>query len=154
MRAWKRTPQLGGGIAKVSRQYFFSLAIVAMAVISSAYWSGFPFDNLCLVENTEDVKLGTFYLGESRGYATVSVDDPVYTSCLQDLLAPGLGFTFPFIPAQQEKRDEEWMTGEQEEITTLFGWSSVVICALMLLRLVWSPLKHYFCGDSAPKVRF
>jgi hypothetical protein len=46
-RTWKRAPALGTTISKFSRRYFFSTALVAMAVVSSYYWSGFPFDNLC-----------------------------------------------------------------------------------------------------------
>lgn len=47
MRTWKRAPMLGNTISSFSRKYFFSAAIVAMAIASSYYWSGFPFDNLC-----------------------------------------------------------------------------------------------------------
>jgi hypothetical protein len=38
---------LGNTISRFSRKYFFSAAIVAMAIVSSYYWSGFPYDNLC-----------------------------------------------------------------------------------------------------------
>jgi hypothetical protein len=38
---------LGNTISSFSRKYFFSAAILAMAIASSYYWSGFPFDNLC-----------------------------------------------------------------------------------------------------------
>lgn len=47
MRTWKRAPALGTSISKFSRKYFFSTAIIAMAIVSSYYWSGFPFDNVC-----------------------------------------------------------------------------------------------------------
>jgi len=45
-RTWKRAPMLGNTISRFSRKYFFSTALVAMAIISSYYWSGFPYDNL------------------------------------------------------------------------------------------------------------
>jgi hypothetical protein len=51
MRTWKRPPKLGAKISEFSRRYFFSLAILAMAVLSSYYWAGFPFDNLCLIDD-------------------------------------------------------------------------------------------------------
>ena len=47
MRTWKRAPLLGTRISEFSRRYFFSTAVAAMALVSSYYWSGFPFDNLC-----------------------------------------------------------------------------------------------------------
>lgn len=47
MRTWKRAPMLGNTISRFSRKYFFSAAIVAQAIVSSYYWSGFPYDNLC-----------------------------------------------------------------------------------------------------------
>lgn len=47
MRTWKRAPMLGNTISQFSRKYFFSTALVAMAIVSSYAWSGFPYDNLC-----------------------------------------------------------------------------------------------------------
>lgn len=52
MRTWKRIPHLGTKISQVSRRYFFSFAIVAMALTSSYFWSAFPFDNLCPTNTT------------------------------------------------------------------------------------------------------
>ncbi|KAL7580273.1 hypothetical protein ACA910_013006 [Epithemia clementina (nom. ined.)] len=42
-----QVPHLGPQISQVSRHYFHSLAVAAMALISSYYWASFPFDNLC-----------------------------------------------------------------------------------------------------------
>lgn len=51
MRTWKRMPHLGPKISQLSRHYFFPIAAAAMAIFSSYYWSGFPFDNLCPQED-------------------------------------------------------------------------------------------------------
>ena len=48
MRTWKRAPPLGPGISEFSRRYFVSTSFLAMAVMSSYFWAGFPFDNLCV----------------------------------------------------------------------------------------------------------
>lgn len=52
MRTWKRAPNLGPETSRFSRRYFFSLAILAMALMSSYYWAGFPFDNVCATDQT------------------------------------------------------------------------------------------------------
>ena len=46
-RTWRRKPMLGTTIARFSRQYFFSGAVVAKAIVASYTWAGFPYDDLC-----------------------------------------------------------------------------------------------------------
>jgi hypothetical protein len=139
MRTWKRAPQLGTKISQFSRRYFFSLAIVAMAVVSSMFWAAYPFDNLCEGGRSRGIYIGDFNLtigDDGKEVVNVSENDTIYVDCLQDLIVRGHGFSFPFIPSQQEGRNGEWMTDEQEEITTLFGWSSVAVCVVVFLKLV------------------
>jgi hypothetical protein len=139
MRTWKRPPQLGTRISRFSRRYFFSLACVAMAVVSSFYWSGFPYDNICPNDKIDDSRLGIFTV-TSLDNTTAVNEEVVYTEedvdyrfCLQDFLTPVTGSaTFPFIPENQPEGDE-WMSEEQEMITSIFGWSSVVITAIVAL---------------------
>ena len=78
-----------------SRRYFFSLAIVAMAIMSSYYWAGWPYDNLCPVEGET---ANATYVGdwivtpkESDPPVAITISDgePVYEKCLQDF------FRFP-----------------------------------------------------------
>jgi hypothetical protein len=168
MRSWKRAPQIGTEVSKISRKYFFSLANVAMAVISSLYWSGYPYDNLC--DTGEDVKssypnysgnfTGTIrYSDDAFGTKkndtlvdiTVSPEDPVYKFCLQDLMKKKeYSVSFPFIPAQQDNREGEWMTPEQEQVSTVFGWTAVVVICLVFIRLALSAYKAIegsFVGD-------
>lgn len=47
MRTWKRAPHYGTRVARTSHQYFFPLMVVAMTVMGTLYWSGFPYDNIC-----------------------------------------------------------------------------------------------------------
>jgi hypothetical protein len=141
MRTWKRAPALGTTISKFSRRYFFSTAIVAMAVVSSYFWSGFPFDNLC--SNEDDLvdssyygtwNITTFTLGRTF---TVTVDSSDYTFryCLQDLYRTS-GRNFPALP-QFQPAGSDWMTDDQEKVTTLYGWTSVGVLAIVALSFVW-----------------
>jgi hypothetical protein len=156
MRTWKRPPQLGTSISKFSRRYFFSLAVVAMAIMSSFYWSGFPFDNLCeLEEPVDDAYLGTFKVraldANSRGRmhnATVQFGqgDHPYRVCSQNLMAPGRsGSAFPFTPDKQPTGDE-WMTPDQEEVTIVFGWTALVITVVVIIKFVggWGEMIQSF----------
>jgi hypothetical protein len=140
MRTWKRAPQLGTRISKFSRRYFFSLACVAMAILSSYYWSGFPFDNICPNEDIDSDYVGSFTVkGESVTFTNSSVD---YRFCSQDLLMFGRGNTFPFVASKQPE-GEEWMTDEQEVVTTIFGWSSVAITVLVTITFLWAWVETY-----------
>lgn len=140
MRTWKRAPQLGTRVSKFSRRYFFSLACVAMVVLCSFYWSGFPYDNLCEDGLVDETYRGSFTIEPKDGgsHVTVEFDEfsPQYKFCSQDLLAPGRGNTFPFVPEQQPNGDE-WMTEDQETITRIFGWTSVALTVLVILKFIW-----------------
>ena len=144
MRTWKRPPQLGTSVSKFSRSYFFSLACVAMVIISSYYWSGFPFDNICDkneslpagYQGTFTVKALDQSIRMNGTQVTFSESDMPYRVCNQDLLAGGQGRTFPFIPSQQPEGGE-WMTPDQEDVTTIFGWTSVAITVFVIVKFVW-----------------
>jgi amino acid transporter len=144
MRTWKRAPQLGTRVSKFSRRYFFSLACVAMAIMSSFYWSGFPFDNICENGDIDPAYIGNFTVyplckedEECNGKnVSFSESDADYRFCSQDLLTPGRGRTFPFTARNQPEGDE-WMTDDQEILTTVFGWSSVIITAFVIIKFIW-----------------
>jgi hypothetical protein len=137
MRTWKRPPQLGSTVSKVSRRYFFNLAIVAMAVMSSFYWSGFPYDNLCpAIEGGGQsvVEPGNYnirFRGNSTTTTVEVVDGTPYRFCNQNLLKPGGRLTFPFIAAMQPEGGE-WMTEDQEFVTTIYGISSMGVIAIVI----------------------
>jgi hypothetical protein len=136
-RIWKRQPHLGPKISEVSRVYFFPLSIAAMAIVSSYYWSAFPFDNICESDTTVDSAYwGTFVIGDEQGLSTtiaVTANDTSYQFCNQDLFRYET-YAFPFIPIFQAP-GAEWMTPEQEQLTTVYGWTAVGVVALVLLQL-------------------
>jgi hypothetical protein len=158
MRTWKRQGHLGPNISKFSRRYFFSLALVAMAILSSYYWSGFPFDNIC--ENDTAVAsryVGSWSVQPPEGNAVqvnVAATDPSFHYCLQDFYSfPRDENSFPFISKWQPE-GAEWMTDEQETVTDVYGWSSVGVLVVVLLSFLWGwygGLKGLFHGTYSPR---
>lgn len=53
MRTWQRAPHFGTMVARASHAYFFPWIVVAMVVMGTVYWSGFPFDNVCPVDGED-----------------------------------------------------------------------------------------------------
>jgi hypothetical protein len=47
VRVWRMAPAIGPNLAKISRRYFFSAALVVFACSSAYAWAQFPYDNLC-----------------------------------------------------------------------------------------------------------
>jgi hypothetical protein len=155
MRIWKRPPQLGTKISEFSRRYFFSLAILAMAVLASYYWAGFPFDNLCV---DDDIAIDDRFVGDwkvvtsssstqSMGslqnytFVTIAADEPVYKRCQQDFFRMKGAFRFPFI-SEFQPEGQEWMTADQEIISDIFGWSAVAVLVVMLASF----LHSWYCS--------
>jgi len=157
MRSWKRAPQLGTRISQFSRRYFFSTAVVAMVIMSSYYWSGFPYDNLCETDRGLDPSYIGNYTFTKNGadpliINTTSIDPvngiPVYRYCKQDFIRSE-GNSFPFVPSRQPEGDE-WMSDEQENITTVFGWTAVVVSGLVILKFLygWVEMAQNFLRSS------
>lgn len=140
MRIWKRVLPVGNRIELFSRRYFFSTAVVAFATISAYSWSGFPYDNLCQNGGRVDpnyIGKWTLQTGESGTIVDASVTgkDSAFRYCLQNLLRVE-GPSFPAIPANQPQGGE-WMTPEQENITNIYGWTSVACIAFVAFTIVW-----------------
>ena len=141
-------------------------------MISAYYWAGYPYDHLCetgtdvnttypgysgnftadIVEQQDE--FATYFFGEDGSTVSVNITidptDQVYKFCNQDLLTSRYGRSFPFIPSQQENREGEWMTPEQEQVTTVFGWTSVAVICLVSIRLIlgsWKSFKSMFFGS-------
>lgn len=141
---------LGPKISSFSRKYFFPIAIVAMAVLSSYYWSGFSFDNICPNEsldarykNVTDV----FPLVGGSAVPFAATED--YRFCNQDFMAIGSGVTFPFVPAN----GDEWMTDDQITTTSYFGWSAIAILAIVILKFCvgwWSSILSMYKSTYEP----
>ena len=47
MRLWGWSPLIGSELAVFSRKYFFTTALIALALVSSYTWAQFPYDNIC-----------------------------------------------------------------------------------------------------------
>lgn len=152
MRTWKRAPHVSTEISTYSRRYFFSSACIFLAVMSSFYWSAYPFDNMCIIENmtvsdpqiaaiaTKEVE-GTHDITISNRFNTavknetivIAEDDPVYKFCAQDFILRENGPDFPFI---YREGDGEWMDEEQQFLSYFFGWTAVAVISLIGARLL------------------
>mmetsp|Transcript_36061 Transcript_36061/g.78980 ORF Transcript_36061/g.78980 Transcript_36061/m.78980 type:complete len:445 (-) Transcript_36061:1655-2989(-) len=161
MRTWKPAPKLGNRISRMSRKYFSPTAVIAMAVISSYSWTGFPYDNLC--ETNETVNDSSYYgrhnitAADNSTFAIVTVGprDETYRYCLQDLIRMPNVIAFPALPVWQPEGDE-WMTSDQEHLTSVYGWTSLGIICLVLLLIILSTLvraRNLFRGTYDPTGR-
>ena len=143
-----------------------------MAVLSSYYWSGFPFDNLCENEGEqvpahyvgiqrvpvfkeEEVNLASSVVSEAWRPTNVSIvnhhiemftiapNSTTYVYCNQNYFASGR-FTFPFIPYWQLE-GKEWMTEEQEQVTTIYGWTAAAFIVAIVIIFVYH-IAAWFCS--------
>eukprot|EP00580_Thalassiosira_gravida_P016537 CAMPEP_0201659950 /NCGR_PEP_ID=MMETSP0494-20130426/2690_1 /ASSEMBLY_ACC=CAM_ASM_000839 /TAXON_ID=420259 /ORGANISM="Thalassiosira gravida, Strain GMp14c1" /LENGTH=774 /DNA_ID=CAMNT_0048137655 /DNA_START=1861 /DNA_END=4185 /DNA_ORIENTATION=+ len=144
MRTWRQAPRLGPHTSSFSRRYVFTLVISAMAVASSYSWAGFPYDNLCENEgagdnddrNNDELEdyIGTWdvvsFDGSRNVEVTVSDVDPSYRFCQQSLYWSG---NFPAIPYWQ---NDEWMSKEQELLTTVYGLTSLFLLIGVCLWII------------------
>eukprot|EP00980_Cylindrotheca_fusiformis_P003465 scaffold774_cov75-Cylindrotheca_fusiformis.AAC.2 len=136
MRSWQRAPSVGKEIAVFSRHYFMSSACVILAMMSSFYWSAFPFDNLCPTEESVNAtQIGNYTIEDE----TVMVDSTsdVYRFCNQDFILRPSGPNYPFIYREGEEGFGEWMSEEQRFLSRLFGWTSVAVLSLVVLKFIY-----------------
>lgn len=162
MRTWKRLPHLGTSISQFSRRYFFSISLVAMAVVSSYYWTGFPFDNLCQNDNPVSTvyPVGTYNLKRADGRnvtsdVVIDTDTASFRYCLQDYMRYG-NLTFPALSRWQPEGGE-WMSEDQETVVDVYGWTSLAVIFVVLIffaSIVFSGVRsmfstgHKHCGDD------
>ena len=155
MRTWKRLPNLGTRIAEFSLCYFMPSAIVAMAVVSTYFWSGFPFDNLCPYDGRIPYKYKgshTFELNGEQVSLTLTSDDVAYRYCSQDFLGHELKHHFPPFSFWQPEGDE-WMSSSQERLVNVFAVTSIVVLLCVLWFFVYqayNKMKKYFIGKYEP----
>jgi hypothetical protein len=140
MRTWKPSPAVGAYIANFSQTYFMSTAFAAMAIVSSYFFSGFPYDNLCSEDVSHSAYYGTWHITDGNGRtttATVMPGERSFEYCNQ-FLGPGPSFAFPLSPEKQPP-DATWMTAEQEQLIGIYG-----IVGLTAISLVGALFLYCF----------
>jgi len=135
-----------------------------MAVLGSFYWAGFPFDNLCPLEDEQanftyvgDWKITPFNANETDRSVTITIPigEPIYTKCLQDFFRfpkDQRRVPFPFV-SDTQLDGEEWMTPNQEDVTNIYGWSAVAVIILVALAFMYgwyTGFMSYFRGSYEP----
>ena len=119
LRMWRTAPDIGPGLSRLSRNYFFSTCLLVHVIMSAYWWSGYPYDDLCQNENGE------------------------YFFCDQDFLR---GWVFPPLPRFQPV-GSEWMTQSQAIITSLFSWTALVmvtVAAVVFVKEILFPFVGSF----------
>ena len=127
-----------------SRRYFFSGALLAFAIVSSYAWAQFPYDNICLPDNPTSVVASTYdnvmILNGTVTSITVT-EDEAFRFCNQHWRAYS-GIAFPASPRWQEN-GLNWMTPNQETLTTLYGWTSLVVLIVFILAVFGGTMVRY-----------
>jgi len=169
MKTWAPAPKLGNSVSKLSRKYFFSLSLLAVSIFSAYFYSGFPYDNLCTVDDTDEAYIGEYeirsYYQSELHYHPVSVNATAqfYEFCNMDYRSNA----FPTLPIYQEKvsiaftqstnglapRVHTWMTKKQSILCATFGWTSIAFIIVIGLRIILDfimEIKLWFKSDYEP----
>jgi hypothetical protein len=117
LRLWRATPDIGPHLARVSRNYFFSTSLLVHVIMSAYFWSGYPYDNVCEV-------------------------DGVYQYCKQDMLRSRI---FPPLPSFQPD-GMTWMSQSQATLTSLYGYTSLVLVAVAIFVILKELLLPFIEG--------
>jgi hypothetical protein len=133
IRIWGWSPRIGPELARFSRRYFFSGAVLAFALVSAYAWAQFPYDNVCDPRtNVQYGKAGVYYNvavgppGHKGAYLIPSVNvtqDTAVVFCSQERRHADK--SFPPTSNIQPKRSK-WMGNQQETLTDIYGWTAVV----------------------------
>jgi len=143
MRIWKQPPLLGSDLASFSRSYFYPTALLGFGMASSYIYAQFPFTWLC---------------NPQGGQENIEVNNTIYEKmvfCEQgDWSVSGGGFLgFPAVPSVLER--DEWTTKEQETLSIVYGWSTVLLLITMLSimfgRSILSAIQVYFKVNYKPE---
>mmetsp|Transcript_37390 Transcript_37390/g.112020 ORF Transcript_37390/g.112020 Transcript_37390/m.112020 type:complete len:983 (-) Transcript_37390:2665-5613(-) len=102
------TPDVGQHLARLSRNFFFSTALLSHVIMGAYWWSGYPYDHIC---------------GDADGG---------YYHCSQDFMKQGV---FPPLPRYQPE-GEEWMTSSQETLTSLYSWTGLAVLVYATLAFL------------------
>ena len=161
LRHWKRAPPLEDAIPTAIGTYVLPLIVGIMALTNSFYWTGFPYDNLCVNDDGSSIDysyIGTFALETTAAsvaeYVTVTYDDNAYRFCNMNYHSNFFP-DFPYVPYRDRKNIDsyEYMSEDQILSTTYFGWSAFGILVLILFRfcLRWyQKYRRNFSDDYKP----
>ncbi|GMH94230.1 hypothetical protein TrST_g13678 [Triparma strigata] len=141
VRLWKLHPQTGAGVASVSFK-FMLISILAHSVLSSYWWSGFPFDNLC-VDESDGTNNASVQITTPDGATTFTQAGSSYAYCNQDLLTR---WKFPALPEFQG--EHQWMTSNQALMVSICGIASAVFLGFIFFGFfgtgIFFSVKHLF----------
>lgn len=112
------TPDVGFHLARFSRNFFFPVILVTHVTMSAYWWSGYPYDQVC-----EDGDGGYFY-------------------CNQNFFKSR---TFPPLPRFQPE-GAEWMTEGQETLTSMYGWTSVLVILIASFQFLRINVIPWVCS--------
>lgn len=142
IRMWAPHPRTGTQVAKKAR-LFFLLCVLAHAILSSYWWSGFPYDNLCQDSDPNGSLTQATTITTNLG-ATVDIPStPEFFYCKQDLIRSG---KFPALPSWQGQHT--WMTSGQATMVEIVGISSAVFLGCIFFGVfgagIFFSVKHLF----------
>ena len=158
MRIWANSASIGAEVARFSRRYFFSGAVVAYAVINAYIWSGFPYSNLCEVEDPMTGAAGTYTnltlgTGERSSETIVVEQDAFVRFCDQSWRIFEGAIKFP-PTGKQQPENGIWMTDSQALLSSIFGITSAVYVGGYIMLLFSGAIVKYvgsfFCGFYKP----
>ena len=148
MRIWANSASLGSELARFSRKYFFSLAVLAYAIMSAYQFAGFPYDNVCdVVDNP------TF--GGSGNYTNVTLSDDTIVDIItvspeQDAIVKFCrqswqgfdGFLFP-PTANSQPPGLQWMSDSQETLSNVYGYTALAFLVGYIFFFFGSAIKNF-----------
>jgi len=145
MRIWSSSALLGSEVAKFSRTYFFSGAVLAYAIISAYAWAGFPYDNVCSPDNpiTYNGPAGPINVEFGNGTMGSITLGQNSTFVFCDQRWRGFdGFLFP--PTANKQPDgARWMTDSQETLTNIYGYTSLAFLVGFIILFFGNAIKNY-----------
>lgn len=141
LRIWRRSPPIGPDLAKISRRYFFTTALLVFLVSSAYTWAQMPYNNVCNLEGgtvTETRKEfnNIILLDGSTINVTVFQEEPVYF-CSQDIQDSD-GLLFPPIPKMQPDglkwMDDAQVRNKWHVLLEFLDKSLIELCFVVFLK--------------------
>jgi len=124
-----------------------------MAFVSSYCWAHFQFDNLCPTDEVDQNYFGEWAIPSDTSsrdtdimYYEINESTQFYKFCQQNMFRLGY-LRIPALPSYQPD-GLEWMSDDQERLTLIFGWISLVmfvsimiVCLTLFVMKLTKPYK-------------